>query len=169
MQVTNSHTGTFTLTGGTLRLSAIGGGTLTPSSPVVIDGGTLQVSSNQTLSSLEIKGGNLIIDNGAVLTIDGTFSNNGGTISVSNGGRIAYTSNAVLLYGGLSNQLTTDLEFPVLDGPTKLTINNPAGVSLHASRSVHSMVLQAGVLNAGPTYTMSVTDLDGVTRIGGHV
>jgi hypothetical protein len=52
--------------GGVLQLNKPGGGTLYPDGTVIIkNGGTLRVSSNQSLAYITIEaGGNLIVDDG---------------------------------------------------------------------------------------------------------
>lgn len=69
----NTYTGNTTVSNGTLQLNRPGGATLASTSTVSVNsGGTLQVSSNQTLGNLTIaSGGGLMVDNGVTLTITG--------------------------------------------------------------------------------------------------
>jgi autotransporter-associated beta strand protein len=78
----NTYTGLTTVSGGTLQLIRSGGNTIPATNDILINsGGTLQVSSNQTLHNLTLNsGGTLIIDAGDTLNV-GTFINNGGTIN----------------------------------------------------------------------------------------
>jgi autotransporter-associated beta strand protein len=82
----NSYTGSTTINAGILQLNNNGGGTLPSNNTIVINnGGTLKVSSNQTLNSITLNsGGTLIVDFGVTLNLS-TFSRNG---SVTNNGTI---------------------------------------------------------------------------------
>ncbi len=89
----NTYTGTTSVTNGTLRLFHAGGGTLPSSNNVTVSsGGTLRISSDQTLNNLTVAvGGFVIVDPGATLTITGTCSNSG-TITVTPGGALKNSS-----------------------------------------------------------------------------
>jgi hypothetical protein len=132
----NTYTGLTTVSSTTLQLNKAGGGTLPTTNNVIIGTvGTLKVSSNQTLNDVTLStGGNLILDPGVVLTINGTFFHNGGTISGT--GIITYGAGATLAYGALIAQTTNDFEFPTISGPANLSIGNTAGVTLHALRTI---------------------------------
>ena len=82
----NSYTGSTTITSGTLILARGSGATLPSGNAMIINsGGTLKVSSNQTLSSISLNsGGTLIVDAGVTLSLT-TFSQNG---TVTNNGTI---------------------------------------------------------------------------------
>ena len=82
----NSYTGSTTINGGELKLNKTGGGTVPSGNSIIINsGGTLKVSSNQTLSSISLNsGGTLIVDAGVTLSLT-TFSQNG---TVTNNGTI---------------------------------------------------------------------------------
>lgn len=125
---TNSYTGTTTVSAGTLQLNKTGGATLPSTNDVVINGGTLTVSTNQTLNNVTLaSGATLTIASGVTLTINGTFNNNGGTVTTG-GGVIAYGAGASLVYGASTQQsvTSTSLSWPTTSGPTNVTINNSA-------------------------------------------
>jgi len=84
----NTYTGLTTVSGGTLQLSYSGGNTIPATNNIVINsGGTLKVSSNQTVNNLTLNsGGTLTIDGGVTLNVTGSYTNNGGT--VNNGGTL---------------------------------------------------------------------------------
>ena len=84
----NTYTGLTTVSGGTLQLSCSGGNTIPATNNIVINnGGTLKVSSNQTVNNLTLNsGGTLTIDGGVTLNVTGSYTNNGGT--VNNGGTL---------------------------------------------------------------------------------
>jgi Secretion system C-terminal sorting domain len=55
---------------------------------------------------------------------------------------------ATLEYAGTAPQTSTDIEFKSTGGPKNLIINNPSGVTLHASRTIDGTVTLAnGILN----------------------
>lgn len=61
---------------------------------------------------------------------------------------ISYSDDAALEYAGQIVQTTSDAEFPTTNGPSILHIFSPAGVNLHAARSIDStLILEAGCLN----------------------
>jgi autotransporter-associated beta strand protein len=70
----NTYTGLTTIAEGTLQLDAMVGNTLVATNDVNVNGGTLQISANQTLNNLVLNGGNVVIDDGVMLTINGTLT-----------------------------------------------------------------------------------------------
>ncbi len=140
LSAANSYTGLTTVSSNTLQLNGPAGGTLPAGNDILINGiGTLKISSNQTLNNLTLAtGGTLTVDNGVTLTINGTFNQNGGTIVIGTGS-IIYGTSATLSYGGSSLQTTNSNEFPLVSGPATLTINNSAGVVLHATRTISTL------------------------------
>lgn len=85
----NTYTGITTINSGTLRLNRTGGTTLPNGNSVTVNGGTLRVSSNQTLANLTLTSGGLTIDNGVTLTLpnglsipDGFTITNNGTLVI---------------------------------------------------------------------------------------
>ena len=77
----HTYTGATIISSGTLQLNRTGGNTIPVTNNVVINGGTLNVTTNQTLNNLNINSGFLNIAAGATLTINGTLTYNGGTIN----------------------------------------------------------------------------------------
>lgn len=80
----NTYTGTTTISAGTLQLNRSGGTTIPSNNIVTVNSGaTLRVSSNQSLSELNINGGTVTIDSGVTLTVEtlnvteGAFSGSG--------------------------------------------------------------------------------------------
>lgn len=138
----NTYTGTTTVSSSTLRLNRTGGTTLPVTNNVVVNGGTLQVSTNQTLNNLDLTSGNLTIDASATLTINGTFTYTSGTISGS--GTIAYGASGTLKYNGSSAQTTSSVELPLTNYPNTLIINNSAGVTHSGSATVNNLTVSSG-------------------------
>lgn len=96
----NTYTGITTISSGanpTLVLNNTGGGTIPETNSISVEnGGTLKVSSNQTLKNLNLENGStLFIDADITLTITGTLTDNGATIT--NNGRIVIAPGAIFL------------------------------------------------------------------------
>jgi autotransporter-associated beta strand protein len=96
----NTYTGTTTISGGTLRLNRTGGNTLATSNSIIITGGILQVSTDQTIVNLTLTSGTVIIEPGVTLTITGTITRTLGVIQGSS------TSNLVI--SGASGTIAFD-------------------------------------------------------------
>ena len=129
----NAYNSLTTISGATLRLNRTGGSTIPATNNVSLSGGTLKVSTNQTLNDLNISGGTLLVDAGATLTINGTLTVSGGTIT--NNGTIAYGASGALVYG--SSARTVGAEWPASNGPLNVTVGT-GGVTLNAARTISS-------------------------------
>ena len=81
----------------------------------------------------------------AIRTIPGTVTLTSGTLA-SNGNYFIYGPTGSLTYNnGAAMQTTSDVEFPAVNGPSKLTVNNSHGLTLHADRTLTStLVMTAG-------------------------
>lgn len=130
---TNTYIGNTTVTSGTLVFAHVGGTTIPTTNSVIVNGGTLEISTNQTLANVTISSGTLLIDAGATLTITGTFTNTGGT--VTNNGTITYSSSTAFTTGGTA-------------------INNNGTLSVTAA----NLVVAAGTLTNAASSTVSVTN-----------
>ncbi|MFN7015448.1 MAG: hypothetical protein ACK4ON_14375, partial [Bacteroidia bacterium] len=84
---------------------------------VTIDGGTLQISQNQTLNNLTLSAGTLIIDAGKTLTINGSYNATGGTIT--NNGTIIFNSD-----NNFPGASTTVSACASLEANANITLNN---------------------------------------------
>ncbi len=80
----------------------------TYSGTTTLNSGTLRISSNQTLTNLDLKGGTLVIDPNFTLTLTGTYSaatgttiNNSGTIKFA-GGSVTFPGSATVNNGTVS-------------------------------------------------------------------
>jgi autotransporter-associated beta strand protein len=82
----NTYTGPTTIASGLLKLNRAGGTTIPASSDVTVTGGTLQISSNQTLANLTINGGSVIVDDGVILSVTGTLALTNGNITLGTNG-----------------------------------------------------------------------------------
>lgn len=132
MDMTGQHTytGLTTITGGTLQLSN-SSGSLPSTNSVVVNGGTLKVSANQTLSKLKLISGSVVLDLGTILTITDTLTLI--NCSFSGAGVIAFGTSGTLVYQGTTLQTISVYEFPSSSGPASLIIDNANGVNLPAS------------------------------------
>lgn len=95
----NTYTGTTTITDGIFQLNRTGGNTIPSTNGVNINGGTLRVSSNQTLSNLTLTSGGLTIDSGVTLTLSGNPTIPNGFTITNNG--------TLVIEGNLTDNRTT--------------------------------------------------------------
>jgi hypothetical protein len=66
-----------------------------------------------------------------------------------NGNTLTYGTNALVEYAGTTAQTTSDIELPASNGPAGISVNNPAGVNLHANRTMRMVRMMQGSLNLG--------------------
>lgn len=132
----NTYTGLTTVSGGTLQLNRTGGTTIPVSNNILVNGGVLQISKNQTLNNVSVTSGTLRVDAGVILTINGTFTG-GGTIE-NNG--------TIILQGAVTS-------FPGSGSVTamnNLTINRSAGINMDNNLTITgTLTLTSGNLNVG--------------------
>lgn len=157
----NTYTTATNVNSSTLRLNRTGGTTIPSSNPVTVDGGTLQISTNQTLSNLTLTSGSLIVDANATLTLNqnitipnGFTITNNGTIVIQDtltDNRSDKTFGGTVSFNGSSQQtIAAETTF------SNLTINNTAGVKASGDITVN------GVLNlasANPNATDGALDM----------
>ena len=95
----NTYTGLTTVNEGILQLSKAGGNTIPVGNSVTINGGTLQISSNQTLETITLNGGTIQVDNGVTLTINNLTIPNGATLKLVGTGKISGSGTFILSSG----------------------------------------------------------------------
>lgn len=151
-----SFTGTITLSadGGILQLNKTGGNTVAATSNIVVNGGVVRVSSNQTLNGLTLANGSLTVDDGIILTINGSLDYFQPASIVLNGsGKINYGSGATLKYSGEVATIATASEWPAIDGPLHVIVDNAGGVTLPGSMGTRvirgSLTLTRGMFIVG--------------------
>ena len=107
---TNTYTGSTTINAGTLQLNKTGGGTLPNTNSITVsNGGTLRISTNQTLADLTINpGGTVLVDANVQLTINGTLTNNG-TMTIESGATLVQTTNSSTVTGSGTYQVKQTL------------------------------------------------------------
>jgi autotransporter-associated beta strand protein len=120
----NVYDGLTTVAAGILKLNKTGGNTILPTNDVAVTGGTLQISTNQTLNNLMLNGGNVAVDDNMTLTINGVLTLTSGKITLGSTG----SGNVVL---GTSASITTPsaASFIVTNGIGTLTQTHAANVS----------------------------------------
>jgi len=160
--------GTLTVaSGGKLTVSgnSFNHGNLTANGEIVFSGSSEQIIMDGTYTDLTADnsagattdgavtvGGTLTLSDGtltmgAALTVNGTLSMAGGTLD-QNGQILTYGGSSILEYADSSTQATTNNELPASGGPPNLTVDNAAGVTLHADRTfTGTLTLTSGELS----------------------
>ncbi len=139
----NTYTSNTIIEGSTLILNRSGGITIPATNNVTVSGGTLRISSNQTLNDVTVSGGTLQVDAGVTLTINGAYTG-GGTIV--NNGKIVITSASAFPGSSTTISAMNDLE-----------INRSGGVALDKNMTVTgTLTLTSGILDlSSQTLTIS--------------
>ncbi|WP_190277291.1 T9SS type A sorting domain-containing protein [Taibaiella lutea] len=183
--------GNINLSGGTLQIA--GAGSVKLAGNFNQTGGTLD--ANGTSNTLEFNGTaaqnatigtmgtgalNVRINNAAGVNLTGNLLvNDGATLTISNGnvtgtGTVSYnaTSGKLIYNGTAGTQTANAIEFPTTNGPASLTINNTATapnnvVNIPFSRTLGTsgvLAMTAGILNnSGNTISVANTATGGVT------
>jgi autotransporter-associated beta strand protein len=158
----HTYTGLTTVSAGTLNLNKTGGGTLPATNNVTVaSGGTLIISTNQTLNNLTVAaGGTVTVNSGVTLTINGTYSvssntsGNAGTILTNgtlqvneggwpgNTGTFTYGASGTLVFANTTGPYgigSGDTWWPSVNGPANVTVQGVGGINLNGiSRTVPS-------------------------------
>lgn len=157
--------GSFNRIGGTITESSNGSGNInfigsglqnvTPGTNI---NNLINFRCNKSANGISISG-TLPINEGA------TFFRSQGTVT----GTISYNAtNSTLAYDGNDAIVSSDGEWPTTNGPVNVTINNIAGVTLHANRSL----ISSGILNltsgifttTGTTLTINNTAVGAINQ-----
>jgi endo-1,4-beta-xylanase len=111
--------------------------TLSNSANYIFNGTTAQITGAKlpaSVSGLTINNTTGVTLSGSVL-VNGTVNMQGGTLSLASD-TLAYGNNGNLVYSGRTAQISTNTEFPSVNGPTNISLTNPHGVTLTVSRSI---------------------------------
>ena len=166
LMLTNANTYTgityVDATGGTLHLNRSGGGTLPATNNIAQSGGTLIIGSDQTVNDISLIGGNITVEPGATLTINGTFDYfQPATITLNGSGKIIYGPAGTLKYSGTVAKIITALEFPIVAGPFNLINNNSSTITLPFNRTINgNLMLTSGIFAIGAG---ALLNLDGAS------
>lgn len=159
----NTYSGTTTVKEGTLRLNRTGGTTLPSNNDVSINGGVFRVSTNQTLNNLTFTSGELIVDAGATLTINGTMSYTAGTFTLN--GNIAYGASSTVLFQNPSALNLPSVIFT--NNPFNVTLNGVGGVTLSRNTTITgTLTLATGTLTVGSN---TLTLNGSISRTSGNI
>jgi autotransporter-associated beta strand protein len=144
----NIYSGLTTINAGTLQLNKTGGTTIPITNDVTVNGGTLQISSNQIVNNLIVNGGNVIIDDGITLTINGILTLTSGNITLGTTG----TGNLITttISGGSSTA------YIVTNGSGGLTVSNFTGSKVFPIGPTASIYAPATVLNNASSRDFSI-------------
>ena len=165
----NTYTGLTQVKNGTLELNRTNGTTIPDNNNVDIIGGTLKISKNQVLNNVTLSSGFLRVENGATLTINGTFTlvPSSSSITLVGSGKIVYGPNVTLIYAGNALQVTdASKELPATSGPRNIVFNNysNAGVQLSSNISVGNT---AGIATVNGWLDFNGKTITGPNNIGG--
>lgn len=166
---TNAYTGTTTINNGVLRLNKTGGNTISDNSGVILNGGELQISSNQSLKNITLNGGILKIDNGVILTITGNY-NVGllSTATIINNGTLKISCNSLQSLPGTTVTVSY-MNNLIVDNPSGVQLNNDLNVGgtleLNSGTftvgnhllTINNPIAGNGILSAGNTSSLKIS------------
>ncbi|MBP7261979.1 MAG: T9SS type A sorting domain-containing protein [Bacteroidia bacterium] len=109
-------------------------------------GGLAGADSAETFTNLTLRSNFSLTYNISINGVLGLTANNQLNL---NGNTITYGPNSLVEYAGSTSQTTSDTELPLTGGPSGISINNPSGVNLHASRTYKTLRMVQGTLNLG--------------------
>jgi endo-1,4-beta-xylanase len=151
---------------GNIKCTGTYGGenSLSTSANYIFNGSVAQTTGNllpNTVNNLSINN-NEGVTLSNTLIVDGTLDLQKGALSLGNN-VLSYGTKGTLKYSGSTTQTTSDAEFPSLSGPKNLIISNASNVTLHASRTVETIILMrklnigANTLTADSIYNTTVS------------
>ncbi len=148
---THTYTGTTTLTAGTTTFSQAQ--CIPNTNNIVVNGGTLVIATNQTINNLSISSGTLTVNAGVTLTINGTLTYTGGTISPT--GTIVYGASGALSIGA---NKSTGIEWTASNTPSSVTVSAGTYTLANNVTTSGSITLSGtGVLDASASnYSVTV-------------
>jgi len=131
--------------------------------PVYITSGSIGAGS---FNNLTITGSTTSLTLAGNISIIGTLSLADAAI-IPAGNTLSYGTNGNLNYSGIASQTTTVNEFPALDGPNHLIIDNQSGVIFNLDRTLSgNMIIKEGsMLSISPLNALTV---EGNTTLTGN-
>ena len=162
---TNTYTGLTTVSGGTLRLNKSGGTTIPITNNVTIDGGTLQVSTNQTLNNLTLTSGTVIIDAGVTLTINGTITRTSGVIQGTATSNLVITgTSGTIAFDQTTPGTTNVLKNLTISGTGTTTLGNALNIT--GGSSSGTVIVGTGASLATGGFLTLKSDALGTASVG---
>ena len=161
----NTYTGLTTVSGGTLRLNKSGGTTIPITNNVTVDGGTLQVSTNQTLNNLNLTSGTVIIDAGVTLTINGTITRTSGVIQGTATSNLVITgASGTIAFDQTTPGTTNVLKNLTISGSGTTTLGNALNITAGSSSGVVTVGTGATLTTGG--FLTFKSDANGTASFG---
>ena len=161
----NTYTGLTTITAGTLKLNYASGNTIPSTNSVTVNGGTLQISSDQTLANLTLTSGTVIIDAGITLTITGTISRTSGVIRGSSTSNLIITgTSGTIAFDQTTPGTTNVLKNLTISGSGTTTIGNT--LNMTAGATAGTVIVGTGAILATGGNLILKSDINGTARIG---
>lgn len=161
----NTYSTTTIVSGSTLVLNRAGGTTIPITNNVTVDGGTLKVSTNQTLNNLNLTSGTIIIDAGVTLTINGTFTRTSGVIKGTNTSNLVITgASGTIAFDQTTPGTTNVLKNLTITGSGTTTLANALNIT-GGSSSGSVTVGTGATLNTGGFLTFK-SDANGTASLG---
>lgn len=160
----NTYTGLTTVSGGTLRLNKSGGTTIPITNNVTVDGGTFQVSTNQTLNNLNLTSGTVIIDAGVTLTINGTITRTSGVIQGTATSNLVITgASGTIAFDQTTPGTTNVLKNLTITGSGTTTLGNALNITAGSSSGVVTVGTGATLTTGG--FLTFKSDANGTAQV----
>lgn len=143
----NQFTGFTTLNNGSLILNNASGGTIPSGNSIIVNGGLIRISSDQTIKDFTLNGGMLQVDTGVTLTITGIFS--AGAAFITNNGTIKLSGSSMQTFPGLS---------VTVNAMNNLFIANNSGVELNQNLNVLGVLTLANGIFSVTDKTLTINN-----------
>jgi autotransporter-associated beta strand protein len=160
----NTYTGLTTISAGILQLNRTGGTTIPITNNVIISGGTLKISTNQTLNDVTLTSGTLMIDAGVTLTITGTITRTSGVIIGSATSNLVITgASGTIAFDQTTPGTTNVLRNLTISGSGTTTLGNALNITAGSTPGVLSVGASATLATGG--YLTLKSDANGTARV----
>ena len=146
----NTYTGLTTISAGILQLNLTGGTTIPITNNVIISGGTLKISTNQTLNDVTLTSGTLMIDAGVTLTINGTITRTSGVIQGTATSNLVITgASGTIAFDQTTPGTTNVLKNLTISGSGTTTLGNALNITAGSTPGVLSLGASATLATGG--------------------
>ena len=161
----NTYTGLTTISAGILQLNLTGGTTIPITNNVIISGGTLKISTNQTLNDVTLTSGTLMIDAGVTLTITGTITRTSGVIIGSATSNLVITgASGTIAFDQTTPGTTNVLKNLTISGSGTTTLGNALNITAGSSSGVVTVGTGATLTTGG--FLTFKSDANGTASFG---